>query len=76
MGCEIIGDIITNLDMSERPFKATGDSGTIYTADAVILATGARAKWLGLESEENSKASVFRPAPPVTASSIAVRKSW
>ncbi|WP_127115397.1 thioredoxin-disulfide reductase [Shimia sediminis] len=55
MGCEIIGDIITNLDMSERPFKATGDSGTIYTADAVILATGARAKWLGLESEEKFK---------------------
>ena len=55
MGCEIIGDIITNLDMSERPFKATGDSGTIYSADAVILATGARAKWLGLESEEKFK---------------------
>jgi thioredoxin reductase (NADPH) len=55
MGCEIIADIITNLDTSERPFKATGDSGTVYTADAVILATGARAKWLGLESEEAYK---------------------
>ena len=55
MGCEIVGDIITNLDTSERPFKATGDSGTIYTADAVILATGARAKWLGLDSEEAYK---------------------
>lgn len=55
MGTEIIGDIITNLDMSKRPFTATGDSGTIYTADAVILATGARAKWLGLESEEKFK---------------------
>ena len=55
MGCEIIGDIITDLDLSERPFKATGDSGTLYTADAVILATGARAKWLGLESEEAFK---------------------
>lgn len=55
MGCEIIGDIITDLDMSERPFRATGDSGTVYTADAVILATGARAKWLGLESEEKFK---------------------
>jgi thioredoxin reductase (NADPH) len=55
MGCEIVGDIITNLDLSERPFTATGDSGTIYTADAVILATGARAKWLGLPSEEKFK---------------------
>ena len=52
MGCEIIGDMINNLDLSKRPFTATGDSGTIYTADAVILATGARAKWLGLPSEE------------------------
>ncbi|NRB18979.1 MAG: thioredoxin-disulfide reductase [Rhodobacteraceae bacterium] len=55
MGCEIIGDIITELDTSKRPFTAKGDSGTIYTADAVILATGARAKWLGLDSEEKFK---------------------
>ena len=55
VGCEIIGDIITDLDLSERPYKATGDSGTLYTADAVILATGARAKWLGLPSEEKFK---------------------
>jgi thioredoxin reductase (NADPH) len=55
MGCEIIGDIITNLDLSKRPFIATGDSGTIYEADAVILATGARAKWLGLDTEEAFK---------------------
>ena len=55
MGCEIIGDIISDLDLSQRPFRATGDSGTSYTADAVILATGARAKWLGLPSEEKFK---------------------
>jgi thioredoxin reductase (NADPH) len=55
MGCEIIGDMIVDLDLSERPFKAKGDSGTLYTADAVILCTGARAKWLGLESEEAFK---------------------
>ncbi|WP_170478441.1 thioredoxin-disulfide reductase [Ruegeria arenilitoris] len=55
MGCEVIGDIINDLDLSKRPFTATGDSGTIYTADAVILATGARAKWLGLPSEEKFK---------------------
>ena len=55
MGCEIIGDIISDLDLSQRPFTAKGDSGTVYTADAVILATGARAKWLGLPSEEKFK---------------------
>ncbi|WP_420003515.1 thioredoxin-disulfide reductase [Arenibacterium sp. LLYu02] len=55
MGTEIIGDIITSLDTTQRPFVAKGDSGTTYTADAVILATGARAKWLGLPSEEKFK---------------------
>ncbi|WP_170441657.1 thioredoxin-disulfide reductase [Ruegeria arenilitoris] len=55
MGCEVIGDIINDLDLSKRPFTAKGDSGTVYTADAVILATGARAKWLGLPSEEKFK---------------------
>ena len=55
MGCEIIGDIISDLDLNQRPFTAKGDSGAVYTADAVILATGARAKWLGLPSEEKFK---------------------
>ncbi|MDB3921895.1 thioredoxin-disulfide reductase [Paracoccaceae bacterium] len=55
MGCEIIGDIISNLDLNQRPFTAKGDSGAVYTADAVILATGARAKWLGLPSEKKFK---------------------
>ncbi|MHA7827858.1 MAG: thioredoxin-disulfide reductase [Roseovarius sp.] len=55
MGCEIIGDIITELDVQSRPFVAKGDSGAVYTADAVIMATGARARWLGLESEEAFK---------------------
>ncbi len=55
MGTEIISDIITDLDISKRPFTAKGDSGTTYTAYAVILATGARAKWLGLPTEEEFK---------------------
>ena len=55
MGCEITGDIISDLDLSQRPFTAKGDSGAVYTADALILATGARAKWLGLPSEEKFK---------------------
>jgi thioredoxin reductase (NADPH) len=55
MGTEIISDHIYSLDLSKRPFTAHGDSGTTYTADAVILATGAQAKWLGLPSEEHFK---------------------
>ncbi|MEQ5869553.1 thioredoxin-disulfide reductase [Sagittula sp. NFXS13] len=55
MGTEIVGDIITRIDFDVRPFVAHGDSGTTYTADSIILATGARAKWLGLESEEAFK---------------------
>ena len=52
VGTEIISDIITNADLTVRPFKMTGDSGQVYTADTVIIATGAQAKWLGLESEK------------------------
>ncbi|MGH1415606.1 MAG: thioredoxin-disulfide reductase [Pelagimonas sp.] len=55
MGTEIIGDIISSIDFDTRPFVCQSDSGTVYTADAIILATGARAKWLGLESEEAFK---------------------
>ncbi|MDH5797315.1 MAG: thioredoxin-disulfide reductase [Paracoccaceae bacterium] len=55
VGTEIISDHISSVDLSKRPFTAIGDSGTIYTADALILATGAQAKWLGLPSEEKFK---------------------
>ena len=52
VGAEVIADYITSLDLQHRPFTATADSGTTYTADAVILATGAQAKWIGLPSEQ------------------------
>jgi thioredoxin reductase (NADPH) len=55
MGAEVISDHISSLDLSKRPFVAKADSGTTFTADAVILATGAQAKWLGLPSEEKFK---------------------
>ncbi|MBS1301277.1 thioredoxin-disulfide reductase [Loktanella sp. SALINAS62] len=55
MGCNIVHDIVTDLDLSKRPFTATCDSGAVVTADAIILATGARAKWLGLPSEDAFK---------------------
>lgn len=52
VGTNIINDYITEVDFSSRPFKAVGDSGTIYTGDSVIISTGAQARWLGLESEK------------------------
>lgn len=52
VGTEIISDIITAVDLNVRPFKATGDSGTIYTGDTIIICTGAKARWLGLDSEQ------------------------
>ena len=55
MGTEILTDTITDLDLSKRPFTALGDSGATYAADALILATGAQARWLGLPSEEKFK---------------------
>ena len=55
VGARIINDIIVDVDMENRPFKLTGDSGATYTADTLIIATGAQARWLGLESEEKFK---------------------
>ena len=52
VGTDIVSDIITEVDLSVRPFKAKGDSGASYTADTVVIATGAQAKWLGLPSED------------------------
>ena len=54
-GAELIPDHIARLELDKRPFTAIGDGGTVYTADALILATGAQAKWLGLPSEEKFK---------------------
>ncbi len=50
-GAEIVSDIVTSVDLSGRPFRAETDSGQVWLADALILATGAQAKWLGLPSE-------------------------
>jgi thioredoxin reductase (NADPH) len=55
VGTKIVWDHITKVDLSRRPFRLTGDGGTIYSADALIIATGAQAKWLGLPSEEHMK---------------------
>jgi len=55
VGTQMISDYVVAADLSQRPFKLTGDSGVVYTCDALIIATGAKAKWLGLPSEEKFK---------------------
>jgi thioredoxin reductase (NADPH) len=52
VGTEMFEDTIVETDLTQRPFVAKGDSGTIYTGDALIVCTGATARWLGLETEE------------------------
>ena len=53
VGAEIVNDLVTEVDLSRRPFTARTDSGTVWTADTLIIATGAKAKWLGIESEQH-----------------------
>jgi thioredoxin reductase (NADPH) len=55
VGTEFVMDHIVRVDLSRRPFRLEGDSGDIYTCDALIIATGAQARWLGLPSEEKFK---------------------
>jgi len=55
VGTKTIWDHIAAVDLSRRPFRLTGDSGTQYFADALVIATGAQAKWLNLPSEEHMK---------------------
>jgi thioredoxin reductase (NADPH) len=55
VGTRLVADLVSKLDLSQRPFRLTCDSGDIYLAETVILATGAQARWLGLPSEEKFK---------------------
>jgi len=52
VGTQMISDLIVSADLSARPFRLVADSGDVYTCDALIIATGAQAKWLGIPSEE------------------------
>jgi thioredoxin reductase (NADPH) len=55
VGTEFVMDHVTKVDLSRRPFRLEGDSGDTYTCDALVIATGAQARWLGLASEERFK---------------------
>ena len=52
VGTDMILDHIKKVDLSKKPFKAIGDSGQEYTADSIIISTGAQARWLNLKSEQ------------------------
>ena len=53
VGTEMIQDHISKVDLTKKPFTATGDSGQVYTADSFIISTGAQARWLNLKSEQD-----------------------
>jgi thioredoxin reductase (NADPH) len=55
LGTKVAFDLISAVDLAQRPFILTGDSGARYSADTLVIATGAQAKWLGLASEEKLK---------------------
>ncbi|MCH8926052.1 MAG: thioredoxin-disulfide reductase, partial [Proteobacteria bacterium] len=51
VGTRVVTDIIVEADLSRRPFRCTGDSGALYSGDTLVIATGASARWLGVEGE-------------------------
>lgn len=55
VGAQMMYDTIVEVDLSQRPFRLIGDGGTVYSGDTLVIATGAQAKWLGLESEDAMK---------------------
>jgi len=52
VGTQVIWDTIVDVDLTQRPFRATGDGGDVYVGDTLIIATGAQAKWLGAPGEQ------------------------
>src|SRR5256885_5467877 len=55
VGTRLVADHVTRLDLKQRPFRLECDSGDVYLADALVLATGAQARWLDLPSEQKFK---------------------
>jgi len=53
VGTKLVYDVIKEVDFSQRPFRCTADSGDVFVADSVVIATGAQARWLGIESEKH-----------------------
>ena len=74
VGTEMIFDMVTSVELDQRPFKLHGDSGTLYTCDVLIICTGAQAKWLGLESETEYRGFGVSACATCDGSFIAARK--
>lgn len=55
VGATMVWDQIVDVDLSQRPFRLTGDGGTVYEGDTLVIATGAQARWLNLPTEEHLK---------------------
>ena len=55
VGTELVSDYVTKVELGQRPFRLHCDSGAVWTCDALVIATGAKAKWLGTPSEEKFK---------------------
>ena len=53
VGAEIVSDLVTEVELTGRPFTVRTDSGQVWTCDSLIIATGAQAKWLGIDSEKD-----------------------
>src|SRR3546814_1318610 len=73
VGTRLVSDVIVKVDFGSRPFKAWGDGGDTYVAEAVIVATGAQAKWLGLESEKRLQGFGVSACPSACAGSTPAR---
>ncbi len=74
-GARMISDHIVKVELDRHPFRITGDSGEAYICDTLVIATGAKAQWLGSSSEAKFKGYGVSAAPPATGSSIAARRS-
>ena len=76
VGTKIVIDLVTKLDLSQRPFRLSCDSGDIYLAETSFSPPARRRAGSARRRRKNSRASACRPARPATDSFIAARKSW
>ena len=74
VGTTILSEYITKVDLETRPFRLEADSGETYSCDALIIATGAQAKWLGIPSEAKFQGGGVSACAPATASSSAASR--
>ena len=75
VGTEMIEDHISSVNLKSKPFEAIGDGGQKYTADSIIISTGAQARWLNLkESEQEFRGFMYRHVQHVMVFSLKIKK--